>query len=432
MLKARAPALLLGAFLASQAASANVVGSGTQNFNTISSGLDFVTVQSSQTLRPGLINIGLFVNDAINSLPYFESTTQNRINFNNHLVGSDLNVGVGLIPRLDVGMSIASVLEQSISADQPFHGQFANTGLTEIRFGAKYRLTGTDRGGVALIGSINLNETADNPYAGNGGGPTYNLEIAADTTFKQIRLALNVGYRWLHPGAPVPGSPILPQGDQFIASAAASYLLPFTDTKLVAELFGGRPMNTVDSTTDRASSSLELLLGAKHDLNTHFALHGGIGTKVINGTSAPDWRIYTGVNFTFGPVFDKKRPSFQAIREEADIRLITQNITFDFDSDKLTDEARQLMEMIVAYFSSEGSFQKVTVEGHTDSIGRAAYNMDLSQRRANSIRNYLISTFHYPPEKIDAVGYGATRPIDDNGNFQGRQANRRVEFTIQK
>src|SRR3954469_17475024 len=104
MLKTSSLALSLGTFLVTQSALANVVGSGTQNFNTITSGLDFVTVQSSQTLRPGLINIGLFVNDAINSLPYFESVTQNRVNFSNHLIGSDLNIGVGLLPSWDFGI----------------------------------------------------------------------------------------------------------------------------------------------------------------------------------------------------------------------------------------------------------------------------------------------------------------------------------------
>src|SRR4051794_29379567 len=107
MPKTIALALWVGAYLVTQPALANVVGSGTQNFNTITSGLDFVTVQSSQTLRPGLINVGLFVNEAINSLPYFESVTQNRINFSNHLIGSDLNVGVGLLPRWDVGISLS-------------------------------------------------------------------------------------------------------------------------------------------------------------------------------------------------------------------------------------------------------------------------------------------------------------------------------------
>jgi outer membrane protein OmpA-like peptidoglycan-associated protein len=426
------PALTLGGLLITESASANVIGSGGQNFNTISSGLDFVTVHSSQTLRPGFINVGLFVNDAVNTLPYFEETSQNRINFSNHLIGADLNVGVGLLPRWDAGLSLASILGQGVAADQPFHGEFSKNGLTEVRLGTKYRVSGTDRGGVALIGSMNVNLTEDDFYSGTGSGPTFNLEAVGDLTIRRVRLAVNLGYRFLNSGDPLPGSPILPLGDQLIASLAASYLLPFSDTKLIVELFGGRPMSDVSSTTNRASSSLELLGGAKHDFNTHLAFHAGIGTKIIDGTSAPDWRIYTGINYAWGPVFNKKAAPFQSYRGDTDVHLVTQNITFDFNSDKLNEEGRELIEMIVAHFAKEGSFQKITVEGHTDSIGNAAYNLDLSQRRANAIRDHLITTFHYPPGKIVAIGYGHTRPIDDNGNFQGRQANRRVEFTLQK
>ena len=54
--------------------------------------------------------------------------------------------------------------------------------------------------------------------------------------------------------------------------------------------------------------------------------------------------------------------------------------------------------------------------------------MNLSQRRANAIKKYLIEHFYIPAAKIEAIGYGPTRPIADNGNYQGRQQNRRVEF----
>lgn len=71
----------------------------------------------------------------------------------------------------------------------------------------------------------------------------------------------------------------------------------------------------------------------------------------------------------------------------------------------------------------------VRVEGHTDNVGRAAYNRTLSQSRAESVRNYLLSR-GIDGSRMEAVGFGPDRPIDDNSTESGRAANRRVEFHI--
>ena len=70
--------LLLLSLVACMRAQANVVGADTQNFNPTNDGLDFVTVHSSKTLSPGLLNLGVFVNYAVNSLPNYEDTTTDR------------------------------------------------------------------------------------------------------------------------------------------------------------------------------------------------------------------------------------------------------------------------------------------------------------------------------------------------------------------
>jgi outer membrane protein OmpA-like peptidoglycan-associated protein len=75
--------------------------------------------------------------------------------------------------------------------------------------------------------------------------------------------------------------------------------------------------------------------------------------------------------------------------------------------------------------------REVTVEGHTDSQGTASNNMNLSQRRAESVRSYLV-TRGFPTEKILARGLGPDRPIAQNSNAEGRANNRRVEIIIAK
>jgi OOP family OmpA-OmpF porin len=67
------------------------------------------------------------------------------------------------------------------------------------------------------------------------------------------------------------------------------------------------------------------------------------------------------------------------------------------------------------------------IEGHTDSVGSKAANMKLSQRRADSIRNYLIDKFGIAPGRIKAVGYGPTKPVASNETKAGKEQNRRIE-----
>ena len=71
----------------------------------------------------------------------------------------------------------------------------------------------------------------------------------------------------------------------------------------------------------------------------------------------------------------------------------------------------------------------VEVQGHTDNVGKYDYNVDLSERRAQSVRTYLIKQ-GVPAERLSAHGYGPDRPIADNKTKAGRALNRRVEFNI--
>jgi outer membrane protein OmpA-like peptidoglycan-associated protein len=73
----------------------------------------------------------------------------------------------------------------------------------------------------------------------------------------------------------------------------------------------------------------------------------------------------------------------------------------------------------------------VLVEGHTDSRGAREANLALSQRRAESVRTYLVSR-GYPAEKIEARGIGQERPVAENGTAEGRANNRRVEIVVQR
>ncbi|MEO0183664.1 MAG: OmpA family protein, partial [candidate division WOR-3 bacterium] len=73
---------------------------------------------------------------------------------------------------------------------------------------------------------------------------------------------------------------------------------------------------------------------------------------------------------------------------------------------------------------------EVEIQGHTDDIGADAYNLKLSQKRAEAVRDYLINKHMIEPVRLIPVGYGERRPIADNSTEEGRRKNRRVEFLI--
>lgn len=425
-------------------AAANVVGSDMQNFNPITSGLDFVTVHSSETLKPGIMNFGLFLNYAVNTLPYFQNSPQGHLKFNDSVLGMDLNMGLGLMKDWDVGVSFPLVLSQSVRDQNGARGEFAQTGSTEVRLNSKYRLFGDDSGGLALIGSMNINRTIDNPWVGRGAGPTFNIEVAADTTVGKIAYGANAGFRLRNPGTPIVNSAVTPLKNQFIASAAASYHYADWDTKFIGEIFGSLPAGNSTIDGERSLSSLELLGGIKHDLTTNLALHAGAGVGLMDGVASPDWRLYTGINYALGPLWStqkKARPADPAHIEQVVPagpvvrtppptvqRFRTQSILFAFDSDEMVGNYHDVLEELAAFLQS--GFRELIVEGHTDSIGSDAYNDKLSLRRALAIKRYLITKFQMNGSKIRTIGYGERRPIADNGNYQGRQQNRRVEFEI--
>jgi outer membrane protein OmpA-like peptidoglycan-associated protein len=102
-------------------------------------------------------------------------------------------------------------------------------------------------------------------------------------------------------------------------------------------------------------------------------------------------------------------------------------LMFDFDSDAIRGAARGNLDALA---NSLGKYDdsSLLIVGHTDSVGRAGYNQDLSERRASAAARYLSSRGVDRP--ISTLGLGESEPIDTNDTGVGRQRNRRVEVAI--
>jgi outer membrane protein OmpA-like peptidoglycan-associated protein len=434
---------------------ANITGSDLQNFNATTNGLDFVTVQSSETLAPGVFNLGLFANYAVNTLPrYTDETTGRNTKVTDSIIAADFNVGYGLTSWWDIGISFPQVVDQNVKLEGS-RGEFGQTGLTEIRANSKFRLFGDTQSGIAFIVSGNMNVTKNNPYVGEGGGPTINFEIAADTTFfNKLAVGVNAGYRKRAPGEKIPDFPIAPLQDQYIVSAAASFLVESIDTKFIAEWYAGFPTEETETIESRKVSSAEALLGIKHDINDQLALHLGVGSETSQGTASADYRVYAGLNYAFG--FDESRVVSKVIRPKkprkkdepkqpekfmpeqegpqetpgGDEVFVLRGVNFAFDSaSRVLPGTREVLARLAEHLK-KNPFQRIIIEGHTDSVGSTEYNQNLGQSRAETIRGYLIRYGKFDPSTLEAKSYGESKPIADNGNYQGRQLNRRVVFRL--
>lgn len=85
----------------------------------------------------------------------------------------------------------------------------------------------------------------------------------------------------------------------------------------------------------------------------------------------------------------------------------------------------------VADFMKEFPDTTAAIEGHTDNVGNDAYNKTLSEKRANSVRQYIIDKFGIDGSRLTAAGYGEEKPIASNDTEEGRQKNRRVEAVME-
>jgi outer membrane protein OmpA-like peptidoglycan-associated protein len=115
--------------------------------------------------------------------------------------------------------------------------------------------------------------------------------------------------------------------------------------------------------------------------------------------------------------------------ERGTIITLSGSVLFRSNDSALLPASLARLDQVAEALVAKGN--RVTVEGYTDSRGSQSTNMNLSQRRADSVRSYLV-TRGFPMEKIEARGMGPDRPIADNASAEGRANNRRVEIVIAK
>lgn len=110
--------------------------------------------------------------------------------------------------------------------------------------------------------------------------------------------------------------------------------------------------------------------------------------------------------------------------------IVVRDLHFAFDSSKVDAQDKDKLNEIASRLKGEAATTELNIAGHTDSVGKDAYNQKLSERRAHAVANYLVDQ-GVPASSIKSVeGYGESQPVADNKTKEGRAENRRVEIKI--
>ncbi len=106
--------------------------------------------------------------------------------------------------------------------------------------------------------------------------------------------------------------------------------------------------------------------------------------------------------------------------------ITIKNIFFDYDKFELRPESFPELDRLAEFIKSN-KVKSIRIEGHTDSIGTVEYNLSLSEKRAESVKKYLVSK-EIPANSIKTIGFGSSKPLESNDSESGRAKNRRVEI----
>ena len=122
---------------------------------------------------------------------------------------------------------------------------------------------------------------------------------------------------------------------------------------------------------------------------------------------------------------------FASVKQEARGMVITLSggVLFASSKAELLPAAQLKLNSVAEALTQQDPDSKMVVEGHTDSQGGVGYNQDLSQRRAQTVRDYLVSR-GIAADRVTSQGFGSTRSVADNNSPEGRANNRRVEIVV--
>lgn len=191
-------------------------------------------------------------------------------------------------------------------------------------------------------------------------------------------------------------------------------------------------------TTDFLEASIEIFDNEKNELIGTFSSNSATGKYLISLPSGKNYGISVkakGYLFYSDNIIIPASGDYKVVRKDVALnkldigsKVVLKNIFFDTAKDSLRSESFAELGRLKKLLD-DFPYLTIEISGHTDNVGGADYNKDLSNRRANSVVNYLVA-HDVASERFTHAGYGFDQPIDTNDTPEGRQNNRRTEFKI--
>ncbi len=220
------------------------------------------------------------------------------------------------------------------------------------------------------------------------------------------------------------------------------------DRTLVPYLAVGGGATTIEDRNDHENTdaTFNFGVGLKYFITDSIALRGDVRQLLVFDThTLNNWEYTVGVSFLFGG----KKPESPVVKApepppaEAPLEpipaaeptpermknCVSLNIVFEIDKAEIRPQYNDEVAK-VGDFMNKYPTTTAFIEGYTDEVGSDDYNMQLSQRRAESVVKSLVEKFGIDSSRLSAKGYGKTRPIADNSTDAGRQKNRRINAII--
>ena len=158
----------------------------------------------------------------------------------------------------------------------------------------------------------------------------------------------------------------------------------------------------------------------------------GLVSKTVDAKGWADTRFLQAVAASYPGQTVQEAPVVAKAPSEKDVPILHQQIQIQFTpgSDEIMPGSYLLLDKLGETMTSFGS-TILRVEGNTDSTGSATGNLTLSERRAQSVKNYIVKNFpNIPPSRFQTIGRGSTNPIAENATEAGRQQNRRTDIKV--
>ena len=406
-------------------------------FDPVTDGGRYFSVQDAQTLGQWRWHAGSYFSYSHEPLEIKNSVTGARTGIVNDLIMGHVQGALGFTDWFEAGVSIPIVFYESYRNPNavPVPVLTRHTGLGDIVLETKFRILDNWRYpvGIAIVPLMTF-PTGNSSFMMGNGKVTGGGKLAIEGNINnRVWMGMNFGYQFI------------PGRFQYFALNADAYiddLLTFglgihgkinNQWSLIGEIYGETVARNAFKSLRQTpiigrggAKFTPKLKGAARGLNFTLAAGGGF-TK---GVGNPDFQVLGGIGYRRPHIVELEEPGAADVEARLEEKIIiTQKIHFEFNRSNIRPISYPILNDVVELLKRNPQIAQVRVEGHTDWVGGDAYNKILSQRRAQSVVNYLVQ-HGVERSRLVPVGYGESRPIADNNTTEGRAKNRRTEFTV--